>query len=88
MKKNILVENLCKNLGDNYMKFFFYIKSLRYTDEPDYNFLLKLFQDDEIKNIDEYKFEWNSIFTKTKDNNLITVNNEIKNVKINIQIQI
>lgn len=65
IKKTILIEELCKNLPESFLKYYFHLKKLTYFDEPDYDYLIKLFKSPEDEGFD--KFEWISKIPKTKD---------------------
>ena len=64
-KKTILIEELCKNLPDSFLKYYFHLKKLTYFDEPDYDYLIKLFKNNEDEGFD--KFEWISKVPKPKE---------------------
>ena len=59
-------EILCEGLVDEFRQYFKYVRELQFTEEPNYNYLLGLFnsamKNNNIKN--DYKFDWN----KSNDN--------------------
>ena len=59
-------EILCEGLADEFRQYFKYVRELQFTEEPNYNYLLGLFnnamKNNNIKN--DYKFDWN----KSNDN--------------------
>ena len=59
-------EILCQGLTDEFKEYFKYVRELQFTEEPNYNYLLGLFntamKNNNIKN--DYKFDW----CKSSDN--------------------
>ena len=59
-KKNIKFEDLCSNLPSCFVKYFNYVRSLQFEDQPDYQLLRGLFREafEEKNYIFDYKYDW------------------------------
>ena len=75
-KINTTFEDLTKGLPQEFLFFFKYIDSLNFEDEPNYDFLINLFQDIINKSCSNcfYDFDWNKEFMSYPP-----LNQEIKN---------
>ena len=61
MKKNVTPEDLCKSLPPQMISFVKYVKHLEFEQDPDYNYLRKIFQSilkQRKLNIDSLVFSW------------------------------
>jgi casein kinase 1 len=61
MKKTTSIHSLCKRLPDELILYFQYVRNLKFTDTPDYDYLIKLFKQAAYKNnimLDDY-YDWN-----------------------------
>lgn len=81
-KKTILIEELCKNLPESFLKYYFHLKKLSYFDEPDYDYLTRLFKNNEDEGFD--KFEWISKIPKSKEKDVSK--KEIKSSNLELSI--
>ena len=50
------VENLCKGLPYEFCRYMSYVKSLRFEDKPDYNYIRRIFKELFMSN--EYEFDY------------------------------
>lgn len=57
------IDLLCKKLPHQFIKYFNYVRNLRFADKPDYTYLAKLFKNiaDENNIILDEKYDWNEI---------------------------
>jgi len=76
IKKQISMNTLCKNLPKEMTEFMVYIKSLKFNEKPNYNYLKNLLEImlKKINNVNDLKFSW----IKEDSNRRIT---PIKNMK-------
>jgi len=76
IKKQISMNTLCKNLPKEMTEFMVYIKSLKFDEKPNYNYLKNLLEImlKKINNVNDLKFSW----IKEDSNRRIT---PIKNIK-------
>lgn len=62
-KLAIPIDLLCKNLPNQFVIYFKYVRSLRFADKPDYSYLIKLFKSIVIENkiiLDE-TYDWDNV---------------------------
>lgn len=73
-KMSIPIEVLCKELPSEFCRFLNYIKSLKFNEKPDYDFLRELFfrvLAINFPNEYEFDFEWNRIEDENEDHNFL-----------------
>ena len=70
MKKNVTPEDLCKSLPSQMISFVKYVKQLEFEQEPDYNYLKRLFLT-VLKNYNyefDYYYDWKYLKITKKEN--------------------
>ncbi|CAD8076673.1 unnamed protein product [Paramecium sonneborni] len=81
MKMQILIEELCKEMPNEFSKYFEYVKKLQFKQTPDYEYLKQLMRkcasDNKIEF--DYKYEWSLLERKTSD--LQSQHNSQRNIK-------
>lgn len=71
-KLNIVLEQVCSEYPDEFCFYFQYVKSLKFNENPDYNYLKRLFHsilEYYYPNMKEFDFEWNKERIKGANNN-------------------
>lgn len=98
IKARTSFEDLCRGLPSEFVKYFNYVRSLQFTEEPKYSFFRKLFRDlfEREGYIYDYKYDW-SVNSKANVNKRpvttkVSIRNEIKpsispNALVNINNQ-
>ncbi|CAD8142911.1 unnamed protein product [Paramecium octaurelia] len=81
MKMQILIEELCKDMPNEFSKYFEYVKKLQFKQTPDYEYLKQLMRkcasDNKIEL--DYKYEWALLERRTSD--LQSQQNSQRNIK-------
>jgi serine/threonine protein kinase len=60
-KRDTPIEDLCKGFPVEFAKYFYYVKGLRFDEEPDYDYLRQLFHDVFKRNnfVMDFVYDWN-----------------------------
>ena len=87
VKRNMETENLLKNGPQELIDYLNYCKKMEYEQEPDYNYLTKLFKDLITKTLKEnidYKFDWVSEIQALNHMKILGIFSENSSINSNI----
>jgi casein kinase 1 len=81
---------LCKGLPQQFLVYFHYVQHLRFQDKPDYQYLIKLFQDlaKEFNIILDTVYDWDNIITTEQNNEETKQDIDISSVQVEQYINI
>lgn len=80
----VTIQELCKNLPNEFEKYFEYVRSLRFADKPDYVYLVNLFKIIAKNNniILDNKYDWDEKNTILEIKKIIEEDDSIKDNKL------
>ena len=66
IKQETVLEELCSNLPIEFLEYFKYVRGLKFTEAPDYQFLIKKFKGLFKDSQESYEFDWENSKINTK----------------------
>ena len=80
IKSLIPIKMLCENTPKEMNEYMKYVKSLKFEEEPDYNYLIKIFEDmlKKINQVNDLNFSWINEELKNNSSKINLLNNKIR----------
>ena len=80
IKSLIPIKMLCENTPKEMNEYMKYVKSLKFEEEPDYNYLIKIFEDmlKKINQVNDLNFSWINEELKNDSSKINLLNNKIR----------